>query len=104
MNNPLKRIRRLEAVYKWPLKNYICDFMEDEEYYFTIRKCIQTGELVDANHKGYAQAIDLEHNYFFQNYDKGLTQLSTKANSIFNLKTKIHSSDLWDNLLSYEGK
>ena len=104
MNNPMKRIRRLDAIYKWSLKNYICEFMENEEYYYLKRKCIPIRELMAANHKGYAQAIDLEHTYFFQNYDKALTQLSPKAKSLFNLREDINSSTIWQNLLSYEGK
>ena len=103
LNNPDKRIQKTWHSYKWPLKAYIRDYTNDQNYYNLKKIEISQHNYLNVNDRQTAQAIDCNYNYLLQPYDTSLRTNEVSNQTTFQLKSTSGENVLWKNLYGFDG-
>ena len=96
MANPGQRIRFGNwASYKWPLKDYIKAFTDDNDYRYSKTKQPSLRGLDNKSYKNKALAIDAKGRLWLESYNKALKEKGSGDRSEFYVE---HEIDLWDQI------
>ena len=77
MANPDKKIKDSWTTYKWPLKDYIFDFTNDNKFYQKKEKVPSLRGMAGAGRKGMALVVDSNRDYFYHSFDDSLREKSS---------------------------